>query len=120
MLICVRAKIKQTLRLFLRRLKYLIRELVVMKIAKNNDAYCSRCGISLDSCFCFCPFCGDTTEDCSCNAKSSKNIDDTILSVKSNAKLHLFKRLKTSYLLKTKDDDWWRLEKWQFGRRRFP
>ena len=66
-----------------------------------------------------CPYCGNITEHCRCNLENSKG-SDKILSTLHYSKLDPWNKSKEPSLVNTHDDDWWRLEKWQIGRRNFP
>ena len=89
-----------------------------MKVTEKNIILCLECESSFENCFCSCPYCGKETEDCCCALKKSKGTD-RILS-KSHDPKHGLMRSSKSVTVNTKDDDWWRLEKWQVGRRKFP
>ena len=80
---------------------------------------CIECKGSIEYCFCSCPYCGNIMENCCCNLNSKRD-NDKSLPIKLYSKHGLSKQPKTSILMSTKDDDWWRLEKWQIGRSKFP
>ncbi len=80
---------------------------------------CIECKGSIEYCFCSCPYCGETIENCCCNQESSRD-SDKILPTKHYSKRSLLKQSKKPNFVNTKNDDWWRLEKWQIGRSRFP
>ena len=88
-------------------------------ISENPIVCCTKCKGSVGYCFCSCPYCGKTTENCHCNLKNS--IDgDKDLSTTNYSKLSFLKQSKKSSAVSTKDDYWERLEKWQIGRSKFP
>ena len=68
-------------------------------------------------CFCFCPYCGDT-ENCSCEINDSTNCKSSFRSNKTKHSLSK-QMMNSSSFLVSKDEDWWRLEKWQIGRKKF-
>jgi len=88
-------------------------------ITENPIVYCVECKDSIEYCFCSCPYCGEITENCHCNLKSSRD-SNRILPTTNNSKLGFLKQSKKASIVNTKDDDWERLEKWQIGRSRFP
>jgi hypothetical protein len=88
-------------------------------ISKNLIVCCIKCKGSAEYCFCSCPYCGKTTENCHCNLESSRD-GDKVLSTTNYSKHSFLKQSKKSSIVYTKDDNWWRLEKWQIGRSRFP
>ena len=90
-----------------------------MSITENEIPLCLECKESIEYCLCSCPYCGEITENCHCNVESSKD-NSKILFTKNYSKLGLLKRSKKQSFVSTKDDDWWRLEKWQIGRSKFP
>lgn len=84
-----------------------------MSIMTDNETiFCIECRTSVEQCFCVCPYCGEKEDNCLCNIVTTK--DD----VKDSFKYH--STINSSTSMQNKDDDWWRLEKWQFGRRNFP
>ena len=86
-----------------------------MKImAENNTVFCIECKTSIEQCFCICPYCGEQKNNCFCYVDVQDNVG--VLSTKHHSKLASSK----SSFKRTRDDDWWRLEKWQIGRRNFP
>ena len=90
-----------------------------MMVMKEDTVFSIKCKRSIEYCFCCCPYCGDLMENCHCNLNdSSKN--DKFLPTKQEFKPHRVKQSTELPLDNTKDDDWWRLEKWQIGRRNFP
>jgi len=91
----------------------------VMMIAENESILCRECKGSVEYCFCSCPYCGNIMEHCSCNLENSKGTD-RILPPLHYSKLVPWNKSKKPSPLNLKDDDWWRLEKWQIGRRKFP
>lgn len=90
-----------------------------MMIAKNKNILCLECKGSIEYCFCYCPYCGSITENCRCKIEDLK-CSDKILSTTHDSKFGILNKLKKSSAMNNKDDDWWRLEKWQIGRRKFP
>jgi len=90
-----------------------------MMITENEIIICIECKDSIEYCFCSCPYCGEITKNCHCNLDGSKDIDKN-LSPKNYSKLGLLNQSKKSSFMNTKDDDWWRLKKWQIGRSKFP
>jgi hypothetical protein len=79
-------------------------------ITESEAVFCIECKTPIEQCFCFCPYCGEQKNNCFCN------IDTEVLSTKNYSKPDL---PKPSFH-NTRDDFWWRLEKWQVGRRNFP
>jgi hypothetical protein len=79
---------------------------------------CIECKGFAEYCFCSCPYCGKTTENCHCNPEHSRDCDK-VLSTTNYSKHDFLKQSKKSFAISTKDDDWWRLEKWQIGRSKF-
>ena len=90
-----------------------------MTVIKNETLLCPECKDSVKCCFCSCPYCGEITEKCYCDANNSKD-HNRILPTKNYSKVGLLKQSEKPSFVNTKDDDWWRLEKWQIGRSRFP
>lgn len=88
-------------------------------VAESGSILCRECKGSIEYCYCYCPYCGSMTEHCRCNLENSKG-SDKILSALRNSKLDPLNKSKKLSLANTHDDDWWRLEKWQIGRRNFP
>ena len=88
-----------------------------MMITENATFFCNECKRSMKCCFCSCPYCGEITKSCLCDLEGSTK--NTILQTKQKSKLTLLKHTTKSSLSNTEDDDWWRLEKWQIGRRNF-
>lgn len=84
-------------------------------MAENENIFCIECKTSLEQCFCICPYCGEQKNNCFCSIIDARD-DVEILSTKHHSKL----RESKSSFKSTRDDDWWRLEKWQIGRRNFP
>ena len=85
-----------------------------MSIMDYEAVFCIECKTILDQCLCICPYCGEHKSNCLCNADV---IDDVrIPSTKHASKL----KMSNTYLDSARHDDWWRLEKWQVGRRNFP
>ena len=80
---------------------------------------CIKCKGYIEFCFCSCPYCGEIIENCSCNQESLR-YSDKILPTKHYSKRSLLKQSKKPTFVNTKNDDWWRLEKWQIGRCKFP
>lgn len=87
--------------------------LVMSLMTKNETIFCIDCRTSVEQCFCVCPYCGEQKNDCFCYAVDTK--DDLKNSIKHNPKSDSSK----STFQNTQEDDWWRLEKSQFERRRF-
>ncbi len=83
-------------------------------MTENENIFCIECKTSIEQCFCFCPYCGEQKNSCFCNVDTKD--DAGIFSTKRYSKPSTSK----SSFQSTKDDDWWRLEKWQIGRRNFP
>ena len=69
-------------------------------------------------CFCFCPYCGDTEKNCMCKNNDSANCKNNFRS-KNKPKRIYSKQFQSASFMVSKDDDWWRLEKWQIGRKKF-
>ena len=80
---------------------------------------CIECKNSIEYCFCSCAYCGKMKENCCCNLVNTRNSDKTV-PIKHHSKYNLLKQSKTFNLTNSKDDEWWRLEKWQIGRCKFP
>ena len=89
-----------------------------MMIAKNPIECCIECEGSVGYCFCSCPYCGKITKNCHCNFEISKDTYK-VLSTTNYSKPSFLKQSKKLSAVSTKDDDWWRLEKWQIGRSKF-
>ena len=89
-----------------------------MMITENPIVCCIECKGSIGYCFCSCPYCGEITENCHCNLESSRG-SDKVLPPTNYSKLGFLKQSKKPFVVCTKDDDWWRLEKWQIGRSKF-
>ena len=89
-----------------------------MMTVKNQIECCIECEGSVGYCFCSCPYCGMMTKNCHCNLENPRD-DDKVLSTVNYSKLIFLKQSKKSSVVSTKDDDWWRLEKWQIGRSKF-
>jgi len=87
-------------------------------ITKNGTVFSIECKRSTEYCFCCCPYCGKTIENCFCNLEDSSKKDE-VLPTKQKSKLRSLKQSMKSSLVNTKDDGWWRLEKWQVGRKNF-
>ena len=83
-----------------------------MMNTENENIFCIECKCSIESCFCSCPYCGEQKDNCCCNITETKE-DSKLLPDRYYSK----RSLKIS---STRDDGWWRLEKWQVGRRNFP
>ena len=90
-----------------------------MMILENPIVCCIECKGSTEYCFCSCPYCGRTTENCHCNLESSRD-GGKVLPTTNCSKLGFLRQSKKPSVVIIKDDDWWRLEKWQIGRSRFP
>ena len=90
-----------------------------MMNAENEVIFCIECKDSIECCFCSCPFCGEITKNCHCNLEKSRSINK-ILSASQYSKLRILRQSKKASVVNTKEDDWWRLEKWQIGRSKFP
>jgi len=90
-----------------------------MITAEKESILCRVCKGSVEYCFCYCPYCGDMTENCRCNPENLKSIDKT-LPTSHRYKRSLWNKSKKISIVNTKDDGWWRLEKWQIGRMKFP
>ncbi|MDH3313967.1 MAG: hypothetical protein OEM28_12620 [Nitrosopumilus sp.] len=90
-----------------------------MMIAENEIIFCPECKGYIEYCFCSCPYCGNITENCRCNLENLRGIDK-ILPASYYSKHGLLNKSKKSYVVNIKDDDWWRLEKWQIGRKKIP
>ena len=88
-------------------------------VSENSIVCCIECKGSVEYCFCSCPYCGKTTEKCHCNLKSSRD-GNKVLSTTNYSKHGFLKQSKKPSGVNIKEDDWWRLEKWQVGRSRFP
>lgn len=84
-----------------------------------NTLKCIECKYSIESCFCSCPYCGEIPENCSCKLESSRENGKKIV-IKHHSKQNLSKQSKKLDFVNPKDEDWWRLEKWQIGRCKFP
>ena len=83
-------------------------------MTENETIFCIECKTSVEQCSCVCPYCGEQKNNCFCNIIDTKD-NLKILSTKHNSKPSLSK----PSFQNIRDDDWWRLEKWQFGRRKF-
>jgi len=90
-----------------------------MTVTKNKIILCLECKGSIEYCFCSCPYCGKITKNCHCELESSKGIDK-ISQITHHSKSNLLKQSKKLSIMNTKEDSWWRLEKWQIGRSKFP
>jgi len=90
-----------------------------MTSTENPIVYCVECEGSIEYCFCSCPYCGEITEKCNCDLKSSRD-SNRILPTTNYSKHSFLKQSREPFVVGTKDDDWRRLEKWQIGRSRFP
>jgi len=88
-----------------------------MMIAENKISFCHECSGPIEYCFCYCPYCGDRAERCPCDLENSKDIES--LPTTNHSKLSFLKQTKKPYVVSIKDN-WWRLEKWQIGGRKFP
>ncbi len=88
-------------------------------VIKNDDCICKECKCRIECCFCSCPYCGENTEDCCCNIDNPREATK-VLPAKYYSKQTLSNQSKKPNFMDTKNDDWWRLEKWQIGRSRFP
>jgi hypothetical protein len=89
-----------------------------MMVVENKIMMCLECKESIEHCFCSCPYCGDVMENCHCNHKNLKD-PEKFSSRKHHSKLDVFEQVNELSVVNVKDDDWWRLEKWQIGRSRF-
>ena len=87
-------------------------------ITKSEIVFSVECKRSIEYCFCCCSYCGKTIKNCFCNLEDSSKKDE-VLPTKQKSKLRLLKQPMESSLINAKDDEWWRLEKWQVGRRNF-
>lgn len=82
---------------------------------EQKMSICNDCENFETYCFCYCPYCGeDKYKDCNCSLKISEDYDQIL----SNNKEHVEKLFKDE-LFRDYYKDWWRLEKWQFGRKNF-
>ncbi len=91
----------------------------IMMITETPIAYCVECKGSVGYCFCSCPYCGNMTKGCCCNVENSRNSEKNLPDPQHPKHISL-KKLKKSSATNPKDNDWWRLEKWQIGRSKFP
>ena len=89
-----------------------------MMIAENDIIMCLECKNSIEHCFYSCPYCGDVIENCHCNHKNPS--DQKKIRNKHHSKLDLLEQTNEPPVVNAKEDDWWRLEKWQIGRSKFP
>ncbi len=76
---------------------------------------CGKCKNYVTYCFCYCPYCGEIKlKNCNCNLKISKDYKQIL----SNNQECVDKSFKDE-LFRDYHKDWWRLEKWQIGRKNF-
>ena len=85
-----------------------------MMMPEKDTIFCIECKCSIEYCLCSCPYCGEQKNTCYCCIDDSKD-DVKVLSTKYYSKLNSKKSP-----FNTIHDDWWRLEKWQIGRKHFP
>lgn len=80
---------------------------------------CKKCGNLEEICYCHCPYCG---ENCDCGFYDKKQVlsDIKILIPLENQLLLANKITKEKNQIIRPYDDYWRLEKWKFGRANFP
>lgn len=82
---------------------------------------CRNCGFECKNpmtyCLCLCPYCGKSDRNCRCNQNlmsSRKNLPQKFSNRTS------LMQFKDSLIENHIDKGWWRLEKWQVGRSKFP
>ena len=76
-----------------------------------------ECKRAIEYCFCCCPYCGNTITSCSCESdRLTKDMDLTT----NRYHNHISNQSKHMHSYRSDEQDWWRLEKWQVGRRNFP
>lgn len=90
-----------------------------MMVMENGIAFCIECRNLIECCFCACPYCGEMMKNCHCDNEISTDSSATSF-IPHRLKPSLLKQSKKPLLINVGDDDWWRLEKWQIGRSKFP
>ena len=87
----------------------------------NKITTCIECGNIIEICYCFCPYCGASYDDCKCIDKEL-TFEETKISLNSSNQILVslkFPIEKQNFVNDSKDD-FYRLEKWHIGRANFP
>ncbi len=81
---------------------------------EQETRICGKCKNFATYCFCYCPYCGENKlKNCNCNLKISEDYKQILSNNQDLEKSFKDKLFREDY------KDWWRLEKWQIGRKNF-
>ena len=87
-------------------------------MSTRNCKYCGfECENPMTYCLCLCPYCGNNKKTCQCYQNSTSRQRRPLQKEIPNRKLLIyFEPLIENHIGK----EWWRLEKWQIGRSKYP
>ena len=90
-------------------------------MVRNKITTCIECGNLRDICYCFCPYCGESYNDCKCIDKEL-TFEETKISLNSSNQIlvSLKSPIDKQNFVNNSRDDFTRLEKWRIGRANFP
>ena len=90
-------------------------------MSENNIITCIECGNLKEFCYCFCPYCGETNDDCNCSHKRLGFDEEKITITSDNQILvSLNFPIEKHNFVNDSESDFTRLEKWRIGRANFP
>ena len=88
-------------------------------MVKSNCKYCGfDCKNPMIYCLCLCPYCGVNGKNCSCDENFPSRRKASSRENLFNSKSHIPSK---EFLIENHlGNNWWRLEKWQIGRSKYP